>query len=120
MGQSPRCATPPAGSTASRVNTTSRLMRTPPSPLKGICTRVDLLGELRPGEALLGVGDDARRPGGDLPRPPCDPAARGAIRWPAAAARLHRVAGSRPAVRLCGSRSEEHTSELQSPSNLVC
>src|ERR1039457_815943 len=36
---------------------------------------------------------------------------------------LHPIAGARPLLtshRICAQRSEEHTSELQSPCNLVC
>src|SRR5947208_14809697 len=96
MGQSPRCATPPAGKTASRVKTAIRVMQTP--PLKGICTPVDLLGELRPGEAQLGVVVFACRLGGNLSRPPHWRQPLGPIRGPAVAPTLRRVARYRPGV----------------------
>src|SRR5258708_26723627 len=46
--------------------------------------------------------------------PPCPPAGRC---WCAAATRS---ASTAPARRRCRGRSEEHTSELQSPDHLVC
>src|SRR5205807_9781874 len=62
-------------------------------------------------ETSGGCGRDARTPSSDPPRRLAPPTLRD---WhlPSAAERLRRYAD--------GGRSEEHTSELQSPCNLVC
>src|SRR5256885_5749896 len=65
-----------------------------------------------------------RRPGRALPRQPLD--ARAAVRELRHAGELRLCAGARPQRRAPAfhgeelERSEEHTSELQSPCNLVC
>src|SRR2546427_6352824 len=76
------------------------------APVGSIATSIQWLTSERPFTS-------APSPGGRVPRAPVAPAARPALANPSPG-----TVGDRNAMRT--SRSEEHTSELQSQSNLVC